>query len=68
MPDLLFSDVSPICSECGCPCDDGYQKRFTGRRESDTGYADEEYICAACLDAEGEYEHADAAYDLRVED
>lgn len=64
MKQLDFADKSPTCSECGCPCDDGYEQRFTGRREADTGYQDEEYICAACLDAEGEYEAADMAYDL----
>lgn len=66
--ELQFRDESPICSECGCPCDDGFEERFTGQREADTGYQDEDVICYACLEEEGRYEAADAAYDMSLED
>lgn len=66
--ELQFRDESPICSECGCPCDDGYVVKGSGMREADTGYEDEEVICYACDREDGRYDAADAAYDMSVED
>jgi hypothetical protein len=65
MSDLHFSDVSPLCSECGARCDDGYIIKGNAMREPGTGYLDEEIICAACLEEEGRYDAADAAMDMR---
>jgi hypothetical protein len=64
MPDLLYSDVSPICDNCGARCDDGYVIKGGGQRERDTDYEDSEVICAACLEEEGRWDAADMAYDL----
>lgn len=65
MANLIFSDESPKCSVCGCPADDGYVLTGNGQRERDTGYEDSEVVCAACDDADGEYDAADAAMDMQ---
>ncbi len=64
MSNLLFADESPKCSVCGCPCDDGFVVKGSGQRERDTNYEDEEVVCAACDEADGEYDAADMAMDM----
>ena len=41
-------DPVPICDRCGNACDDGYSTRYYGNADPETGYRDQERICAAC--------------------
>ncbi len=66
--ELHYADESPRCSECGCPCDDGFIIKGDGQRDPETGYQDLDCICAACDRAEGRYEMADQEYDMSCDD
>jgi hypothetical protein len=66
--ELHYADESPRCSECGCPCDDGFFIKGDGQRDPETGYQDLDVICAACDREEGRYEMADMGYDLSCDE
>jgi hypothetical protein len=56
---------APRCSNCGAPWDGGEHRE--GEAERDTGYREDEWICRLCLEEEGRWDAADAAYDLQNE-
>ena len=65
--ELHYADESPKCSECGRPADEGFIIKGDGQRDPETGYQDLDVICAACHQAEGEYEYADMCGDMERE-
>jgi hypothetical protein len=66
--ELQYSDENLRCSECGCPCDQGFIIKGDGQRDPETGYQELDVICAACNREEWRYEMADQEYDLSMED
>lgn len=68
MPTRANEEKAPTCDRCGNSCDDGWITMYHGQADPETGYRDQEIICAACDEADGEFDAADAAYDMSVED
>ena len=63
-------EQTPSCDKCGGPTSCGYEIRYYGEADPQTGYRDQERICNRCLDeVEADAEDysdwmADMAYDL----
>lgn len=57
----------PRCDNCGASCENGFEHHVS-EPERDTGYSDDYFLCDLCLEEEGRWEAADAAYDLQVDD
>ena len=64
---LTPADRNVACDRCGGSTEDGYVLMYHGEADQETGYRDQEVICAACDEEDGQYDAADAAYDMSVE-